>query len=194
MKVEYNVFKNIPSGYFSVGFGNEINNNIFIDVIYPLAERYINILQERVYKPATVKYDKVIDFTKSTVDDSMAELGLLDEQTNLKWKERYPEVFEWKKYLKKRGSLAINPKCDMSDNLITFINNTDYANKITDIFSDKLVYRKDDLINGESNIENIIFDMNVQFNNVEKGDFRIKENSEILKRLPKLRNITITQK
>lgn len=194
MKVEYNVFKNIPSGYFSVGFGNEINNNIFIDVIYPLAERYNNILQERLYNPATGKYDKVIDFTKSTVDDSMAELGLLDEQTNLKWKERYPEVFEWKKYLKERGSLAINPKCDMSDNLITFINNTDYANKITDIFSDKLVYRKDDLINGESNIENIIFDMNVQFNNVEKGDFRIKENSEILKRLPKLRNITITQK
>ena len=82
----------------------------------------------------------------------------------------------------------------MSDNLITFINNTDYADKITDIFSDTLVYSKDDLINGESNIENIIFDMNVQFNNVEKGDFRIKENSEILKRLPKLRNITITQK
>ena len=191
MQVENNIFKNIPSGYFSVGFGNEINNNIFVDVIYPLAERYNNILQDRLYNPVTGKYDIVIDFTKATVDDSMAELGLLDEQANVQWMEKYPEVFEWKKYLKKRGILAVNPKCDMSDNLITFINYTDYAEKVTDIFSDKLVYRKEDLINGESNIDNIIFDRNVQFNDAQKGDFRIKEGSEILKKLPGLRNITI---
>lgn len=194
MKVENNIFRNIPSGYFSVGFGNEINNNIFVDVIYPLAERYNNILQDRLYNSVTGKYDKVIDFTKATVDDSMAELGLLDEQANAQWKEKYPEVFEWKKYLKQRGTLAINPKCDMSDNLITFINDTDYAEKITDIFSDKLVYQKEDLINGESNIDNIIFDRNVQFNDIGKGDFRIKEGSDILKKLPELRNITIVQK
>ena len=194
MKVENNVFKNVPAGYFSVGFGNEINNNIFVDVIYPLAERYNNILQDRLYNSVTGKYDKVIDFTKATVDDSMAELGLLDEQANVQWQEKYPEVFEWKKYLRERGALAINPKCNMSDNLITFINHKDYADGITDVFSDELVYKKEDLIKGESNIDNIIFDMNVQFNDAEKDDFGIKEDSDILKIIPKLRNITIVQK
>lgn len=194
MKVESNVFKNVPAGYFSVGFGNEINNNIFVDVIYPLAERYNNILQDRLYNSVTGKYDKDIDFTKATVDDSMAELGLLDERANVQWQEKYPEVFEWKKYLRERGALAINPKCNMSDNLITFINHKDYANGITDVFSDELVYKKEDLIKGESSIDNIIFDMNVQFNDAEKDDFRIKQDSDILKMIPKLRNITIVQK
>ena len=122
-------------------------------------------------------------------DTAFAELGYLEQdgKKNPAWQVKYPEVFTWKEYLKERGTDAVYPKNDVSDNLITYIKYSDYANQITDIFEDRVVTEKSIMDLSGSDYSNILFEKSVEFADAANGDFSIAENSDILNILPGLR-------
>ena len=189
LTVENNVIKDVPIGFFSVGFGNKVNNNIFIDVKYPIRTRENDILISKIsHQDGT--YD-MPEFNEKLGDTAFAELGYLEQNgiKNPAWASKYPEVFTWKEYLNERGTDAIYPKNNISDNLITYVKYADYAETISDIFEDKVVTEKSVMDKAGSEYDNILFEKSVEFKDFENDDFRIDENSEILKKLPGLKNI-----
>lgn len=189
LTVENNVIKDVPMGFFSIGFGNKVNNNIFIDVKYPIRTRENDILISKIRRQDGT-YD-MPEFNENLGDTAFAELGYLEQNgiKNSAWASKYPEVFTWKEYLKERGADAIYPKNNISDNLITYVKYADYAEAISDVFEDKLVTEKSVMDKAGSEYDNILFERSVEFKDFENDDFRIDENSEILKKLPGLKNI-----
>ncbi len=187
LTVENNIIKDVPQGFFSVGFGNRVNNNIFIDVKYPIRTRENVIIIDKIMQRDGTYL--MPEFNEELGDAAFAELGYLepDSEKNPVWAVKYPEVFTWKEYLKERGTDAIYPKNDVSDNLITYIKYSDYANQITDIFTDKIVTEKSIMDLSGSDYGNILFEKSVDFTDAENGDFSIAKDSDILNVLPGLR-------
>ena len=187
LTVENNVIKDVPMGFFSIGFGNKVNNNIFIDVKYPIRTRENVILISKIRRQDGT-YD-MPEFNENLGDTAFAELGYLEQNgiKNSAWASKYPEVFTWKEYLTERGKDAIYPKNDVSDNLITYIKYSDYSNQITDIFEDKIVTEKSVMDLSGSDYGNILFKKSVEFTDPANEDFSIAEGSEILDLLPGLR-------
>ena len=133
----------------------------------------------------------MLNINENLGDTAFAELGYLEQNgiKNSAWASKYPEVFTWNEYLKERGADAIYPKNNISDNLITYVKYADYAEAISDVFEDKLVTEKSVMDKAGSEYDNILFERSVEFKDFENDDFRIDENSEILKKLPGLKNI-----
>lgn len=187
LTVENNIIKDVPVGFYSIGFGNKVNNNIFIDVKYPIRTRENNILISKI-KQADGTYVNP-EFNEELGDTAFAEFGYLEQdgEKNPVWAVKYPEVFTCKEELKERGTNAIYPKNDVSDNLITYIKYTDYANQIMDIFADRVITEKSVMDLAGSDYSNIVFELSVDFADAENGDFSIAKDSDILNVLPGLR-------
>ena len=180
LDVHHNVFYNIPRGVFQAGGPeNNIFDNIFIDVLRPIEihgeDGVCSALRQGKSPFWALGYTNFFNplFTE-----------------NEKWKEKYPIWEKVRQDYLDRGMDAFQPASNMSDNVMIFYNYPEY--KTSSILKQTIYVGE---LHGDyCKIENnYVTSEDIGFVDIDRKDFRLKENAKIFETHPDLKSIDVSK-
>ncbi len=176
LEVHHNIIKNVPLGcYAGSNPENNWNNNLFIDVDYPLLMN-INTYGAALSDNGAEGLNYV----------GYREFYILKD--NKAWQEKYPQVNEFiKKYLAMPSEDRKYFNSDLKGNVSVFLANKNKARSDSDVieFVQPADYRHTRVEN------NKCFKTDPGFVNYSNGDLSWKEDAEVFKTNPEMKNVDV---
>ena len=181
LEVHHNVIANVPYGlYQASGHENNWNDNVFIDVL----------------KPMKIFGNNGVASSLAAGDGPFNYLGYTGFKNprfieNEKYKEHFPEFEYVRKHMLEMGSLAWKPSQEITGNVCVWYN---YPERFSTEIYLQSIYVPGKVDGEFCTVENNTFTKkDIGFADIASGDYRFKEDAEILKTHPNLKSIDISK-